>query len=123
MPRTLLVTGPKNFKVTIPDGAKVTFGPWAPPGKKGEWSEPKAAGTLRVYIGSEKNIIGCFSPVYSFRDLSNIGYAEEIAREEGAVMWKDDEKGYIREDKIKREKVWVEAQALPPGPTKKKKGA
>ena len=121
MARQLLVHGHKTFKITVPDEAKITFGPWSPPPRKGEghWQEESKKGTLRIYIGSEKNIIGCFSGVTSFRDLS-IGYAEEVAREEGAVVWKDDEKGYVREDKLKREKAWVDMQALPE-PTPKKK--
>src|SRR5690349_12086301 len=105
--RTLLVFGEKTFKITVPDDARVTFGPWSPPSRKnGEmYGDPESRrGTLRVYKGSgqkETNIIACFTGVRSFRDLS-IGYAEEVAREEGSVIWKDDEKGYSREEKKSR---------------------
>lgn len=118
--RQLLVLGPKTFKITIPDDAKVTFGPWSPPVKRERggrsWDEPSdKQGTLRIYSGkSEKtgNILAVFAGVHGFRDLT-LGYAEEVAREEGATIWKDDEKGYMREDKVKRTKDWVEAEALP----------
>lgn len=114
--RQLLVFGYKTFKITIPDDAKITFGPWSPPrkNKAGDWEfnreSTERGGTLRIYAGkSEKlgNLIACFSNVTSFRDLM-LGYAEEVAREEGATIWKDDETGYVREEKVKREKDWVE---------------
>jgi hypothetical protein len=109
MARQLLVQGDKTFKVTIPDDAKVTFGPWSPPNANataGYSTSYKALGTLRIYQGA--NVLGVFGGVSSFRDLSAIGYAEEVVREEGAVIWKDDDKGYMREDKVSRTKEWVE---------------
>lgn len=121
MPRILLVHGEKIFKISIPDNAKITFGPWSPPPKKGErWSEDSKKGTLRVYVGKEKNIVACFSNVSSFRDMS-IGYAEEVAREEGATIWKSDEHGYMREDKMSRRKEWVDIQSIPALGSKKRK--
>lgn len=115
MPRQLLVFGEKTFKITVPDDAKITFGPWAPPPAKAAAFErtEHAKGTLRIYQGSKENIIACFSPVSGFRDLT-MPYAEEVAREEGAVIWKDDEHGYTREDKVRRSKEWVEPKLLPP---------
>lgn len=115
MPRQLLIQGEKNFKITVPDEAKITFGPWSPPkmGKVSPYGDgsfnSQRGGTLRIYVGSEKNIIACFSGVYSFRDLS-MGYAEEVAREEGDVIWKSDEHGYQRESKVKSTKEWIEPQ-------------
>lgn len=115
MAKVILVTkaGGKQFKVTIPDGARITFGPWSPPsGAESKYSGSDKAlnGTLRVYEGtkSTENIVAVFSGVESFRDLS-LGYAEQVAREEGAVIWKDDEKGYVREDKVNRQTVWVDS--------------
>jgi len=35
-----------------------------------------------------------------------------VAREEGAVLWKDDEKGYVREEKVQRSKQWIEPKAI-----------
>lgn len=112
MPRQLLVFGQKNFKITIPDGAKVTFGPWAPPLPEAKYSsnsDRALIGTLRVYSSLGKtteNILAVFSGVTGFRDL-DLGYAEEVAKEEGATIWKDDKDGYVRESKVKRSKEWV----------------
>ena len=106
--RTLLVFGDKkNFKVTVADDAKVTFGPWAPPksGDRGYGNEESRRGTIRIYGRTKEDILAVFSGVTGFRDLS-IGYAEEIAKEEGATIWKDDEKGYVRESKVKRTTEW-----------------
>lgn len=47
-----------------------------------------------------------------FRELS-LQYAEEVAREEGATIWKDDEHGYVRENKMAVTREWVSPQ-LPP---------
>jgi hypothetical protein len=60
--------------------------------------------------------------VQGFRDLT-MEYAEEIAVEEGATIWKSDAEGYVREDKIQQSREWVEP-SLPAiaAPTKKKRG-
>lgn len=111
--RQLLISGSKNFKITIPDDAKITFGPWSAPRNAEKHSEgwrennTRMGGTLRIYEG--QNVIACFSNVTSFRDLS-IGYAEEIAREEGATLWKDDEHGYVRENTMSVKREWVHPQ-------------
>lgn len=111
MSKVLLVFGARNFKITVPDDARITFGPWSPPtgpGDKYGNTDRALRGTLRVYQGakSTENIIAVFSGVEGFRDLS-LGYAEEVAREEGAVIWKDDEKGYTREEKLTRGAEWI----------------
>lgn len=118
MPKQLLVFGKTTFKIEIPDGARVTFGPWSPPGADPKGyagaSDKALSGTLRIYSGGPKsteNILAVFSGVSGFRDVS-LGYAEQVAREEGAVIWKDDEKGYVREDKVTRQKAWVNDAAL-----------
>ena len=113
MPRQLLVIGDTTFRITIPDDAKVTFGPWSPPGKNRQFGEEERRGTLRIYQGSKDNIIACFSRVLSFRDLS-MQYAEQVAKEEGATLWKDDEQGYVRESKVQRSHEWVEPKLLGP---------
>lgn len=109
--RQLLVFGDKTFKITVPDDAKITFGPWSPPRStsRGFDEQRNTTGTLRIYKGTKDNIIACFAGVTGFRDLS-MEYAEEIAREEGAVIWKDDEKGYVREDKRQVTKDWIEPE-------------
>jgi hypothetical protein len=107
--KTLLIQGEKNFKIVIQDDDQITFGPWSPPnGEKsnGYHQEGGKRGTLRIYRGSKQNIIACFSGVYSFRDMS-MGYAEEVAKEEGATLWKSDEHGYQREEKVSARKEWV----------------
>jgi len=104
--RELRVFGPKNFKITIPDEAKVTFGPWSPPTEGAKYqdrSDRALAGTLRVYETAKQgaSVLAVFSGVTSFRD-SVIDYQEEVAREEGAILWKSDHEGYRREEKVKR---------------------
>lgn len=110
-PRELLVFGEKTFKITIPGYAKVTFGPFSPPGKQ-EYSEPRAKGTLRVYGRTQKDILACFTGVTSFRDSSQIEYSEQVAKEEGATLWKSDRHGYTREEKVKRTTEWVDGNKL-----------
>lgn len=121
--RQLLVFGDKTFKITVPDDAKITFGPFSPPRKNGQQFDiDRAQGTLRVYRGTEKDVLACFAGVRGFRDLS-LQYAEEVAKEEGAVIWKSDERGYQREEKSASQKQWVgDPVALPPPPEPKKKG-
>lgn len=115
--KELLVFGAKNFKVKVPDGAKVTFGPWSPPTGEGKYgaSEKALNGTLRIYENSKSgaSILAVFSGVTGYRDLS-LGYSEEVAREEGAVIWKSDENGYEREEKVSRKSDWL-VPAIPSG--------
>lgn len=118
MTRQLLVFGEKTFKITIPEDAKVTFGPWSPgQGEKGyNGSDRALRGTLRVYEKGEKStILGVFSGVTGFRDLNALDYMEEVATEEGATIWKSDNKGYEREEKVTRSTEWMvsDAPALP----------
>lgn len=109
--RELLVFGSKTFKITVPDEAKVTFGPWSPPGSgesKYALSEKALNGTLRVYENAKTGagILAVFSGVTGFRETS-LGYAEEVAREEGAVIWKSDQDGYQREEKVSTKRNWI----------------
>jgi len=109
MSRTLLVFGDKTFKITVPDDAKITFGPWSPPNAKADcWSDGEKRGTLRVYQGGKENILAVFAGVTGFRDMSAISYAEEVVREEGATIWRDDEHGYMRSSSRQATKAWVE---------------
>ena len=115
MEREILVFGQKTFKIRVPEKSRITFGPWSPPSssEKNAYVTDKAlVGTLRVYEGTTKSsedVIAVFSGVTGFRDLS-LGYAEEVAKEEGATIWKDDEEGYVRESKVSRKKAWVVPQ-------------
>lgn len=122
--RTLLVEGDKTFKIDIPVDAKVTFGPWSPPkGKDSEYrTDPEARkGTLRIYTADGKNVLAVFAHVRSFRDLAQINYSEQVAKEEGAAIWKSDQDGYHREENISRKKEWVDPVALPEHRKTKKK--
>lgn len=119
--RVLLVQAETNFKITIPDDAKVTFGPFSPPTKGLPYNEDRARGTLRVYQGSRDNIIACFTGVCGFRELS-LDYSEQVVVEEGAVIWKSDHRGYQREDKMQREERWlVEDKLMPEKPKRGRK--
>jgi hypothetical protein len=108
--KTILVFGPKQFKINVPIGAKITFGPWSPSTGEGKYqmSEKALNGTLRIYENAKSgaSILGVFSGVTGFRDLT-MGYAEEVAREEGAILWKSDEDGYQREEKVNRKSSWI----------------
>lgn len=110
MPRKILVQSDnKEFSITIPDDATLTFGPWSPPSEKGKgesWSHEAKRGTLRVYAHGKKEILAVFSGVTSFRDIS-IGFAEKIAVETGNSIWRDDETGYFRESKVQRTSGWI----------------
>jgi hypothetical protein len=121
--RQLLVFGERTFKIEVPDDAKVTFGPWSPPSRGDvNWQgSGRAEGTLRIYRGSKENIVALFTGVRGFRDLS-LSYQEQVAKEEGATIWKDDDEGYVREDKFSRKKEWREIEG-PPSNGRRRKAA
>ena len=111
MSKELLVFGNKTFKITVPDNAKITFGPWSPPTNgesKYSVTEKALSGTLRIYESAKSgaSILAVFSGVSGYRDTS-IEYAEEVAREEGAILWKSDKDGYTREEKVQRASDWT----------------
>lgn len=117
MARQLLVMqdGNKEFRITVPDEARLTFGPWSPGGSKDDrYSNTPAAlkGTLRVYAGKSETsgVIGVFSGVTGYRDLSVIDYEEKTTIETGSVVWKSDKKGYFEEKKINRDESWDDPQ-------------
>lgn len=123
--KQLLVFGETTFKITVPADAKITFGPWSPPTKGFDGNRESLKGTLRVYQKTKDNILACFSGVTGFRDLS-MNYAEQVAKEEGAIIWKDDKDGYKREEKVSRVAEWVQGDAVakltPPKPSKNRRG-
>lgn len=70
--RTILVQGEKNFTITLPPKARITFGPWSPKNSNNQYQERYVStGTLRIYQGT--TIIGLFTGVSSFQDIS-LGY-------------------------------------------------
>jgi hypothetical protein len=110
MSRQILVTGEKTFRITIPDEAKLTFGPWSPPSNKEssyDRSGRALSGTLRVYENSKASasVLAVFSGVSSYRDLS-VAYEEKILVEEGSTIWKNDKNGYSREEKVSSQSEW-----------------
>jgi hypothetical protein len=110
--KTLLVFGDKTFRITIPDDARVTFGPWSPPTKDGRaWGDEAKRGTLRVYGRTKEDVLAVFAGVTGFRDMTAITYAEQVAKEEGATIWKDDANGYTRETKVTRDTTWLDDSA------------
>jgi hypothetical protein len=116
--RTLLVEGKKPLRITIPDDARVTFGPFSPPTaeSKGYGNEKALVGTLRVYDGkgaaAKQSILAVFTDVRGFRDLSSIEYEEQVATEEVRTVWKSDQNGYSSEVNGTTEKMWVQDPAL-----------
>jgi hypothetical protein len=114
-----LVFGDKRFQITIPDDAKVTFGPWSPPKERGFDSNESKRGTLRVYGRTKEDVLAVFAGVMGFRDLS-IEYMEEVAVEEGATVWKSDAHGYVREEKHSMKREWETPELVEPKPKKKK---
>lgn len=117
MSRTLLCTRDNGgeFRVTVPDDARITFGPFSPPTKDRDYDRnEKLRGTLRVYrANSTTDILAVFAGVASFRDTSVIGFAQKIAVEEGATLWKDDQEGYSREHKVNRKEEWIADDPAP----------
>lgn len=115
--RTLLVqeTSDKEFRITIPEGAMVTFGPTAPytqTGKGGYGMSSDKGWSLRVYASKAKtDLMAVFSGVQSFRDIS-MPHAKLVIRESGKSVWKSDEEGYKVEEETKREKGWEEFKLL-----------
>jgi len=117
MTRTLLVEGKKTFRVTIPDDARITFGPFSPPSADQTESyarkaEGKAVGTLRIYKGgttkATENTLAVFTGISGFRDLSCVDVEEKVAVEEVTSVWKSDQHGYRSETVGKQSATWVD---------------
>lgn len=106
--RTLLVFGEKNFRIKVPMDYKITFGPFSPPttNNRGYRQPGDSVGTLRIYDRNKERTVAVFSNVSGYRDTS-FDYAEEVAVEEGARIWKSDQHGYSREENIKVQREWV----------------
>lgn len=125
MKTILVLTGDgKEFRITVPDDARMTYGPFSPPAAKGQnggyGESAKAVGTLRVYQGEgTKNILGVWSNVTSFRDVA-LDFEEKVATEEVSTMWKSDRHGYRQESSHTKTYDWggedddAPAQLAPP---------
>lgn len=118
MARTILIMfeGGKEAKAVVPDDSKLTFGPWSPSSSKSnDYNSHKAlTGTLRVYAGKTdtSGVIGVWSGVTGYRDLSAIDYSEKTAIETGTAVWKSDKRGYETRTSIQREEEWSNDTAL-----------
>ena len=89
--RELKVWGDSGtFTIKVPEDAKVTFGPWAPPNARmiegstatsGARFGPERGGKLRIYKGTKTtgDILAVFAGVQGFRDTA-IEYTEEPSR-------------------------------------------
>ena len=115
-PRTLLLQMKEDeYRVTIPAGARITFGPTIPYQKKdknGYSGERHDGYSLRVYENAKNDsLIAVYSGVSSFRDIS-MPFAKLIIREAGKSIWKSDEEGYKVEEEVKREQVFQNFELL-----------
>lgn len=108
-PRTLLLqTTDGDFRITLPPGARVTFGPTVPYEKKDYSNSQHPGYSLRVYENVKNDsLIAVFGGVKSFRDTS-IPHAKLIIREAGKSVWKSDEEGYKVETEVNKSEHWVE---------------
>ena len=110
-PRTLLLTtSDGDFRITIPAGSRVTFGPTVPFERKDSGGYNRDKGySLRVYENSKNDsLIAVFSGVGSFRDI-DIPHAKLVIREAGKSVWKSDEEGYKVEEETKRSSTWTDS--------------
>lgn len=112
--RTLLVTeqGGTEFKITIPAGGRVTFGPTVPYAAKAQQFGSSQGWSLRVYeSAAATSLIACFSGVAAFRDV-DIPHARAIVKESGKTLWKSDETGYEVTESVQREQSFIDSAKL-----------
>lgn len=109
IPRTLMLsTTDGDYRISIPAGARVTFGPAVPYAPKNTYEHRQEGYSLRVYENSKnESLMAVFSGVKNFRDIA-IPHAKLIVREAGKSVWKSDEEGYKVENEVKRSKKWAD---------------
>ena len=103
----------KEFRISAPEDSTLTFGPFSPPREKGYGAQEGLRGTLRVYAGQKatpNKVIAVFTGVRAFRDITLIDYAEKVAVEEGATLWKSDQNGYERKERVQRAEHWSDEE-------------
>lgn len=95
-----------EFKVTLPPGARVTFGPTIPYQQKpGNFREDKGY-SLRVYATkANDSLIAVFAGVEWFRDIT-MPLHRLIVREAGKTVWRSDETGYKVEEEVSKTREW-----------------
>lgn len=114
MARTILIMfeGKREAKAVIPDDSKLTFGPWSPGAKTDAYNAKALTGTLRVYRGKTdtSGVIGVWSGVTGYRDLSMIDYSEKTTIETGSSVWKSDKRGYETKTSVQTDEEWSNPQ-------------
>jgi len=113
--RTIMVrtTDDKEFKLVVPAGSKLTFGPAVPYANKPGYPSDGGRGyALRVYAGKAADtLMACFCNVAEFRDLS-LEVAKLVIREAGKTVWKSDEKGYSTTTEASTEREFIPSDKL-----------
>ncbi|HSN67891.1 MAG TPA: hypothetical protein VLV48_01510 [Thermoanaerobaculia bacterium] len=96
-----------EFKVEIPEDAKLTFGPAVPYARKPGYNPETPQGyALRLYRGTKENLIAVFNGVHWFRDVT-LPVSRLVIREAGKSVWKSDESGYEVQSSVKRDAQWT----------------
>lgn len=111
--KTLLVKQSDNteFKITLPPGSRITFGPTIPAKQKSGYMNEHGY-SLRVYEGKGNDtLIAVFCDVRTFRDVT-LPMAKLVVREGGNELWKSDESGYEVSKKVHQERSFVDANLL-----------
>lgn len=108
----LVHDGKGEFKVLVPAGGRVTFGPAVPrpQGQRGWNSEGRMEYALRIYgPRGEKDLRAVFTGIHEFRDM-DIEHARAVVKEAGKVLWKSDEKGYEVSQSVQRDKEYLKLE-------------
>lgn len=110
----LTLSDGKEMKVTIPNGARVTFGPTAPYQRKpGGWGEGGGnSWSVRVYASkANDSLLAVFSGVAEFRPI-DMPCSKLVIKEAGKSLWKSDETGYEVQESVERKSEFVDAAKL-----------
>jgi len=115
--RTLLLNmaDGKDMKITLPEGARITFGPTIP-GKRNQpnpaYGSDASGYSLRIYEDAKNDsLIAVFCDVRSFRDIT-LPCSKLVLREAGQTLWKSDEDGYKVEREVKVQKTFQDLKLL-----------
>lgn len=97
----------KTFRVQLRDDSTCGFEwlkTWVDGAKTTAYDRAQLLFVIRDAAG---NMLASFENIRSFRD-STINYAEEIINEGGTVVWKSDNNGYEREEKVQKTRSWMD---------------
>lgn len=103
-----------ELRITIPDDAKITFGPAVPFSGKGAGYTPNREYALRIYRGSKENLLAVFTGVKQFRETS-IKVEKLVIREAGQSIWKSDEHGFSTNQEVKRNRKYIDLARIGDG--------